>query len=173
MASYVALTTLGVKIGYALEVESGGLTKHPTVPTSGWTHIKGLRGSPNFNQEAGTFDTTTYENIENESAVATLKPALSGQTFTGILSQGFSDDWDKLVEKCEEAKKQNKRMYYVIYIPNYKKAQYFSGYADELQFPELPVNSGIEIDVHINQDGGESFTDVAPDPETGWASDGE
>lgn len=173
MASYIAFTTIGVKIGYAMEVESGGLTKHPNVPTTGWKHIKGLKGSPNFNQETGTFDTTTYENKESESVVSTLKPAPSGQTFTAILSQGFSDDWDKLVSACETAKEQNKRMYYVIYIPNYTKAQYFSGYADELMFPELPVNSGIEIDVHIDQDGGEAFTDTAPDPTTGWASDGE
>lgn len=167
--SYIALSTIGVKVGYAQEVESGGLDNHPTVPKSGWKQIKGLRNTPNFNGEANTDDTTTFENTEMESALTLLKPAPSGLTFQAVLSQGFSDDWDTLVSACKTAKAANKRMYYVIEIPGFSKAQYFSGYADEILFPELGVNAAINsFDVHIDQDGGEPFIDDAP---TGWATE--
>lgn len=171
-SSYIALSTIGVKVGYAQEIENGGLTKHPTVPSSGWKHIKGLKATPNFNSEADTADTTTFENTETQSALTLLKPAPGALTFQAVLSQGFADDWKTLVDECKTAKDANKRMYYVIYVPGFKSAQYFSGYADEINFPELSVNSAInEFDVHIDQDGGEPFVDDAPDKDKGWASE--
>lgn len=171
-SSYIALSTIGVKIGYAQEIDNGGLATHPTVPTTGWKHIKGLKATPNFNNEANTEDVSTFENIEMESSLTLLKPAPGSLTFQAVLSQGFADDWENLIKACNLAKTNNKRMYYVIYIPGFKSAQYFSGYADEINFPELSVNSAInEFDVHIDQDGGEPFVDTAPDKDKGWASE--
>lgn len=169
--SYIALSTIGVKVGYAQEVNSGGLTNRPTVPKTGWKQIKGIKNTPNFNSEATTGDTTTYENVEYESAMTLLKPAPGSLPFTAVLSQGFYDDWSELVTACETAKKSNKRMYFVIYIPGFKKSQYFSGYADDISFSELPVNSVInDFTVYVDQDGGEVFIDDAPDVTTGWLS---
>lgn len=171
-SSYIALSTIGVKIGYAQEVARDGLANHPTVPKTGWKHIKGLKATPNFNSEADTADVSTFENTEMQSSLTLLKPAPGSLTFQAVLSQGFADDWKALVDACNTAKTANKRMYYVIYIPGFKSAQYFSGYADEINFPELSVNSAInEFDVHIDQDGGEPFVDDAPNESTGWASE--
>ena len=172
MASYIALSTIGVKVGYAQEVESGGLTNHPTIPKTGWKHIKGLKRTPSFNNEAESADTTTFENLETQSSKSLLKPAPGALTFQAVLSQGFADDWETLVNACKTAKAANKRMYYVVYVPGFDTAQYFSGYADEISFPELNVNSALnEFDVHIDQDGGESVTDDAPDVTTGWLAE--
>lgn len=172
--SYIALTTIGVKIGYAVEVASGGLTDHPTVPKTGWKRIKGLKSTPDFNQSPSTADVSTFENIEYTSKVGLLSEAPDSMEFNAVLSQGFADDWEKmLTEYNTNAKAANKRMWYVIEIPGFDQAQYFSGIPDEIKFPAMDVNTAIDnFAVHITPDGGESFVDDKPLEDGGW-SDGE
>lgn len=160
MANYTALTTIGVKVGYALETTDG------TRPNTGYKHLKGLRTTPDFNVAPNTADVSTFENVEFTSKVGLLKEAPDNYEFGGVLSQGLGTDWKTLITAYGTGAK---RMWFVIEVPGYDDAMYFSGIPEKLSFPSFEVNNAItDMSLFINADGGEPVVDTKP---TQWAAD--
>ena len=160
MANYTALTTIGVKVGYALANEGD---EHPK---TGYTHLKGLRTTPDFNVAPNTADVSTFENVEFTSKVGLLKEAHDNYEFGGVLSQGLGTDWKTLVTAYGTGAK---RMWFVIEVPGYDDAMYFSGIPEKLSFPSFEVNNAItDMSLFINADGGEPVVDAKP---TAWVGE--
>lgn len=160
MANYTALTTIGVKVGYALANEGD---EHPK---TGYTHLKGLRTTPDFNVAPNTADVSTFENEEFTSKVGLLKEAPDNYEFGGVLSQGLGTDWKTLITAYGTGAK---RMWFVIEVPGYDDAMYFSGIPEKLSFPSFEVNNAItDMSLFINADGGEPVVDAKP---TAWVGE--
>lgn len=160
MANYTALTTIGVKVGYALANEGD---EHPK---TGYTHLKGLRTTPDFNVAPNTADVSTFENVEFTSKVGLLKEAPDNYEFGGVLSQGLGTDWKTLITAYGTGAK---RMWFVIEVQGYDDAMYFSGIPEKLSFPSFEVNNAItDMSLFINADGGEPVIDAKP---TQWVGE--
>jgi hypothetical protein len=63
----IALSTIGIKVSYAVETTAG------TRPTADYTHIPDLKSIPSFNPSPNTADATTFDNTEYTSYVQLLK----------------------------------------------------------------------------------------------------
>lgn len=160
MANYSALTTIGVKVGYALAGEGD---EHPK---TGYTHLKGLRTTPDFNVAPNTADVSTFENVEFTSKKSLLKDIPDNFEFGGVLSQGLGTDWKTLITAYGTG---TKRMWFVIEVPGYEDALYFPGIPEKLSFPSFEVNTAIaDMSLFINNDGGEALMDAKP---TAWVGE--
>lgn len=167
MAKTIALTTIGVKIGYAVSVTRPLKWKTETI-TDGFTQIEGLKSTPDFNAAPNNADVTTFENQQYTSKVGLLREAPDSMEFQAVLSQGFADDWAAAVSKYEtEVKAKSnttgKRMWWVIEIPGFDKAQYFTGEPEAISFPALDVNTAVDnFSVFVTPDGGEATVADVP-----------
>lgn len=172
MAKTIALSTIGVKIGYAVSETRPTQWKKSTGSTlgdAGFTRIEGLKSTPDFNAAPNSVDVTTFENQISTSKLGLLKEAADNYQFNAILSQGFADDWKTAVSTYASKVKNSenntdgkKRMWWVIEVPGYSDAQYFSGEPMALSFPELEVNNSIEIPVYVVPDGAEAEVATKP-----------
>lgn len=167
MGKTIALTTIGVKIGYAVGVENPKKWNSKS-STDGYTRIEGLKSTPDFNQSPNNADVTTFENDTYTSKVGLLREAPDSFEFQAVLSQGFATDWQTAVTKYETDVKAasnttGKRMWWVIEIPGFDQAQYFTGEPQKVSFPSLEVNSAIDsFSVYVTPDGGEALIDSKP-----------
>ena len=67
MAEAIPMSTIGVKVSYCIETTAG------TRPTTGYTHIKGIKSTPDMNVAPSTADTTTFDNLEYTTHIDLLK----------------------------------------------------------------------------------------------------
>lgn len=134
----IALTTIGLKISYAVEQTSG------VRPTDGYIHIKGLKGTPDFNTEPNTFDTTTFENEKFTSHGMLLSDLPGSLAFEAVFSQEFADDWDKVVSDYSEGMQSGLATWFCIDIPGFDKSIFFSGQPVKRGWTSMEANTGID-----------------------------
>ena len=171
MAKTIALSTIGVKIGYAVSETRPTQWKKSTISSlgdAGFTRIEGFKSTPDFNAAPNSVDVTTFENQISTSKLGLLKEAADNYEFKAVLSQGFADDWKTAVSTYASKVKGTdnvdgkKRMWWVIEVPGYSDAQYFSGEPMALSLSGLEVNNSIEITVYVVPDGAEAEVAVKP-----------
>ncbi len=120
-----------------------------TRPISGYTHITGLRSTPDFNQAPNTGDGTTFENKTYTTKVPLLRELPDSLEFGAVLGQEFFDKWADLVDAFDTAKTTNKSIWFCIDIPGLKQSMYFEGEPISMGLPAMEQNSVIESPVYI------------------------
>lgn len=147
MAKNIALSTIGVKISYAVEASAG------TRPTSGYKRIHGLYSTPDFNAAPSTADVTSFDNEEYTSKIALLKDIPDNIEFGARFGQTFYDEWTALCTAYDSAKEANKEVWFCIDIPDFTKSIYFTGRPIKLGIPAMEANSGIDGSAYVAPTG--------------------
>lgn len=147
MAKNIPLSTIGVRVSYAVETSSG------TRPTTAYTIIKGLYSTPDFNVAPSTADVTSFDNVEYTSKIALLKEMPDTIEFGARFGQEFANGWKALVTAYETANTAGKEVWFCIDIPDYDESIYFTGRPIKLGLPALEANSGIDTAVYVAPTG--------------------
>ena len=143
MAEAIALSTIGVKIGYAIETTKG------TRPTSGYTHIKGIKSSPDMNVAPSTADTTTFDNQEYTTHIDLLKEMPDTLEFNAQFSQELYNTWDTLCSQSVTGLQSGLNTWFCIDIPGFDKTIYFTGKPAKMGIPAMETNSAIEVPLYV------------------------
>lgn len=145
-------STAGIKVYYAVEVTAG------TRPTSGYTHIAGIKSTPDFNESPENLDVTDLADAVYRRSIPGLIPAGDSQAFRANLTTAFKTAWAGLVTASETAKASGKATWFEIAIPNFDSF-YFAGIPTPLGVSGFEVGQVAEIDAY-----------VTPNQIEGWAS---
>ena len=165
MAKNIPLSTIGVKISYAVETVAGQR------PTTGYNIIHGLYSTPDFNAAPNTADATSFDNKEYTTKIALLKEIPDNLEFGARMGQTFVNEWETLVSAYETGIKTSSgalETWFCIDIEGLDKSIYFTGKPIALGIPSMEANSGIDITAYISPTGEPTFS---TDPT--YANDGE
>lgn len=143
----INLSTLGIKMGYAVEATKG------TRPTSGYTQLVGVKSTPSLNPSPDTLETTTLEETEYKTYVDGLKDLGGALEFTFNLTEDLLSQWDTLMTAYEAGKASEKNTWFVIVIPGLTNAYYFPGNPSAMGLPETSVNAVLETTNYITPVG--------------------
>ena len=80
----IALTSIGVKVSYCIPTSEPAKGE---VPSGQFTHIQGLRSTPDFNIAPSTGDGTTFENERYTTKVPLLREMPDTLEFNAVLGQ--------------------------------------------------------------------------------------
>lgn len=147
MAKNIPLSTIGVKISYAVEITAGSR------PTTGFTRIHGIYSTPDFNIAPSTADATSFDNTEYTSKIALLKEMPDTVDFGVRLGKTFVAEWKALVQAYETAKESGKEVWFCIDIPDIDEAIYFTGQPIKLGLSAMDANSGIDTTAYVAPTG--------------------
>lgn len=143
----IALSTIGIKVSYAVETTAG------TRPTTGYTHIPDLKSIPSINPEPGTEDATTFDNLEYTSYIETLKDLGGALEISANFTQELFDIWETMVDAYDEAIATGKRTWFAFDIPNFDKAAFLPVTPSRMGIPEAEANALLETSVYITPIG--------------------
>lgn len=163
MAKNIPLSTIGVKVSYAVETSAG------TRPTSDFVKLHGIYSTPDFNASPSTADATSFDNLEYTTKISLLKDIPDNLEFGVRLGQAFVTEWEALMSAYETGIKDSKETWFCIDIDGLDKSIYFTGKPIALGIPSMEANSGIDMTVYISPTGEPVFS---TDP-TYKAEDGE
>lgn len=139
----INLSTAGIMFAYAVETTAG------TRPTTGYTRIKGIKSTPDFNPAPDSLETTTLDETEFKTYIDGLKDVGGAVEFTFNLTEEFMDNWETLMTAYETAKVANKATWFTIIIPGLTNAFFFTGNPSDLGMPETSVNEVLEITAYV------------------------
>lgn len=162
----IALSTIGVKVSYAVESEIG------VRPETGYIHLPDFKSTPDFNPQPNTIESTTFDNLEFTSYISGLKDLGGALQFTVNFTQTLIDKWNGtggVLDKYDIAKAAGKSMYFCVDIPGFSESIYFAGEPSKMGLPEMSQNSLLESTVFISPIGEPVWgTDPIYDSETSY-----
>lgn len=158
MADNIALSTIGVRVGYFVETEE--ITDKSTLKSKTFTRIHGLYSTPDFNVAPNTADVTSFDNETYTSKIALLREIPDNIEFGARFGQGFATEWETLCSAYDTAATSNKQVWFCISIKGYTKAIYFKGKPLDLGLPAMEANSGIDISVYISPESEPAYADA-------------
>lgn len=148
MADNIALSTIGVRVGYFVETEA--ITATTALSEKTFTRLHGLYSTPDFNVAPNTADVTSFDNETYTSKIALLREIPDNVEFGARFGQEFATEWEALCSAYAAAAKSGKQVWFCITIKSYTKAIYFKGKPLDLGLPAMEANSGIDISVYIS-----------------------
>lgn len=129
-------STAGITVKYST-------TSGDTHPTSGYTVIKGIKSTPDFNPEPSTLDVTDLSDLEYKRSISGLKDVGGAVAFNANLTAEFKSAWETLVTASN-----GKAIWFEIAIPNFDSF-YFAGIPSPLGVSGFEVDSVAEISAYI------------------------
>lgn len=150
MAKNIPLSTIGVKVSYAVETTAG------TRPTTGYKKIHGLFSTPDFNIAPSTTDATSFDEINYTYKLTLLREMPDSVTFGARFGQTFANDWSAAVAAYETGIKASptpKETWFCIDIEGYSKSLFFTGRPLALRFPAMEANNRIDHTAYIAPTG--------------------
>ncbi len=151
------LTTIGMKIGIAVEETAG---KKPT----SFKHIPKIYEMDLPSVEPSTAETTTYDNLKNTSSVPIL--ADTGDTY-GLTARGTTLEdaetvWNAAVTEYE-SDDTGKRCWLCITIADAKNSYMYPIVPRKTELPsDLPLNDVVAISMYYTLDGDIETVSEAP-----------
>ena len=139
----VDISTAGIIVAYAFETTAN------TRPTTGWTHIPGIKSIPSLNEQPNMIDTTTLDELATRVGVPGLKGLPTGTNFTASWTDALIKQWADVMSKYETAKSSGKQMWITVVVPGITDAFYFSAIPSALDLPAAGVEAAAEIDIYI------------------------
>lgn len=144
-------STIGVKLGYAVEASAG------TRPTTGYTNIPDIKNIPSMD--------LTPSKLEVSNLVDEYKRYIPGQkdagddiAITANMTASLKTVWSTLVAAAESAWTSGNSTWFEISIPGFDSF-YFAGLPTEMGFNEMGVDAVAEASLHI-----------IPNQIAGWAT---
>ena len=147
MPNAIYLSTIGVKLKYAVEATAG------TRPTSGYTELVGVKSIPSMAPAPDTLETTTLNETEYKTYIPGLKDLGGALSFTFNLSQAIKDTWEALMTAYTTAKESSKRTWFEIVVPGLDESLFFPGEPSNMGLPEMGVNEVAEVENSITPTG--------------------
>ena len=129
-------STAGITVKYSAAQGS-------THPTSGYTVIKGIKSTPDFNPEPSTLQVTDLSDLEYHRYIAGLKDVGGAVSFTANLTTEFKTAWDALVTAAD-----GNTVWFEIAIPNFESF-YFAGIPSPLGVSAFEVDAVAEINAMV------------------------
>lgn len=151
----IRLSTLGIKVSYAIESVSGQR------PVNGYTHLTMLKEVPSLNVAPNTIDATVLSDAEYVVYVQGLKDLGGALEFSANFTEEFYNQWTGAYEAYLLAKKESRRMWLAIDIPDFSQAFFYPIEPAKYDFGGATVNSVLESPIHLTIVG-ESVVDVKP-----------
>jgi len=151
----IRLSTLGIKVSYAIESVSGQR------PVNGYTHLTMLKEIPSLNVAPNTIDATVLSDSEYIVYVQGLKDLGGALEFNANFTEEFYNQWTEAYETYLLAKKESRRMWLAIDIPDFSKAFFYPVEPAKYDFGGATVNSVLESPIHLTIVG-ESVVDAKP-----------
>lgn len=148
MADNIALSTIGVRVGYFKETEA--ITATSALKGKTFTRLHGLYSTPDFNVAPNTADVTSFDNETYTSKITLLREIPDNVEFGARFGQEFATEWEALCTAYDDAAAKGTRVWFCITIKGYTKAIYFKGKPLDLGLPAMEANSGIDISVYIS-----------------------
>ena len=146
----IAISSIGIKVSYAFEAVAG------TRPTTGYTHIEGIKEIPELNPAPDTLETTSFDNLEYKTYINGLKDLGGSLTFTANFTQDLFDKWNGtggIMEQYEANKDSGKEMWISIDIPGITKACYFTAEPSKIGVPSAGINEVLETSLYLTPTG--------------------
>lgn len=151
----IRLSTLGIKVSYAIESVSGQR------PVNGYTHLTMLKEIPSLNVAPNTIDATVLSDAECVVYVQGLKDLGGALEFSANFTEEFYNQWTGAYEEYLLAKQESRRMWLAIDIPDFSKAFFYPIEPAKYNFGGATVNSVLESPIHLTIVG-ESVVDAKP-----------
>lgn len=142
----MALTTLGVHMGYATSKTPGA---------NGFTDIPGLKSIPSLSPAPDALESSTLAETEYKTYEEGLKDLGGALEFTSNFDNDFVTAWETMM--TAQAGTANKRLYFCVAHPDLDKAVVFEGKAASLGIPETGVNAIWEATDYITPTGAPEF----------------
>lgn len=149
----INLTSIGVKIGYAVESTKG------TRPTTGYKHIPQITEIPDMDSEPEALETTSLDNEEYRTYTSGLKDLGGALSFTANLTQELLDLWNGdgsttgVMGEYETAKAADKGMWLVVIIPGLDKSIFFTFEPSPIGLIGMGVNEVIDCNLYVTPTG--------------------
>lgn len=137
------LSTAGMLLGYATETTKG------TRPTEGYIKIPEIKTMPSFNPQPNTIQSTTLEETEYHTYVKGLKDLGGALDYGANLTEDFITAVDSMVSAYDEAAKEGKAMWFIVYHPKLTKSLFFTGEPSKVSFNEADVDAMAETTLYI------------------------
>lgn len=141
--SNVRLSTIGIKVSYAIESVSGQR------PTTGYKVLDMIKEIPSLNVAPNTIDATVLSDSEYVVYVQGLKDLGGSLEFNANFTEEFYNQWTEAYEEHLLAKKENRRMWLAIDIPGFSRAFFYPVEPAKYDFGGATVNSVLESPIHL------------------------
>lgn len=162
MAKNIALTTIGVRIGY--KVETSDDARDGKTPAKGeYTRIHGLYSTPEFNSAPNTKDASSFDNEVYTTKLPLLREIPDTLEFGVRLGQLFVDEWETLISAYDTGIESDYETWFVIDIKGLDRSIYFTGKPLELGIPSMDANDGIDSTAYISPTGEPVFVKDSTD----------
>lgn len=161
----VDISTAGIIVAYAFETTAN------TRPTTGWTHIPGIKSIPSLNEQPNMIDTTTLDELTTRVGVPGLKGLPTGTNFTASWTDALIKQWADVMSKYETAKSSGKQMWITVVVPGITDAFYFSAIPSALDLPAAGVEAAAEIDIYITPTSERTMA-AKPTSISAWSASG-
>ena len=147
MGKPMDLTTIGIRLGYAIETTAG------TRP-SAFVNIPNPKNVPDMSPEPNSIDITSLNDLEYMRYTKGLKDLGGALSFTIGMSKELLSMWNAMVSASETARAAGKATWFTLYHPGLDESFFFTGEPDALGFPGADVNAAWDATVYIAPTGG-------------------
>lgn len=142
----IALSTAGIKLGYAVETTAG------TKPTA-FTQIERAMSLPGINPQPENIDVTPLDATEWKEYIAGLKDTGGALAIRFSLNNDFVTKWAALVSAYKTAKKDDKATWVEFWVPGLTNGFFFTCEPSDLGFGGAEVNAHLEIEAYVTPTG--------------------
>jgi len=139
----IRLSTLGIKVSYAIEAVSG------TRPTTGYVHLSMIKEVPSLNVAPNTIDATVLTDSQYVVYVQGLKDLGGALEFNANFTEAFYNEWTSAYDLYLSAKAENRRMWLCVDVPDFSRAFYYPIEPAQYDFGGASVNSVLESPIHL------------------------
>lgn len=158
-----ALTSIGLKLGIAIETTAG------TMPTTLYYKIPGVTDLP-LDFEPDTIETTSYDNLEYKSYLPGLKDTGGIISLEANYSEYGVDMWDDIVDKLSpDNNTTGKKAWLLVSIEGTDRKWFIPINPVLTGLPSAPVNDKVSINYNFTV-AGDIDTQTIADDSTYWAS---
>lgn len=141
----VALSTLGVKVGYAF----GASETDKTRPATGYKVLEDIKEVPDFNPSPDSIEVTPLINTEYKTYVQGLKDLGGDLAFTANFTQELLDAYNDASTGIIAQYEEGKLMWLVIDHPKLETSLYINVAPSKLGLNSMSVNSAMEVALHF------------------------
>lgn len=141
----MALSTLGIKIGYCVATTAG------TAPTSGYTELVGIKSIPAIGGAPETYESTTLNETEFKTYVMGLMDTGGSIELKFNNTDAFQTAWAALksASDTDAALSSPKGYWFCIIIPGLTKGFYFEGRPAALALSQIDVGNVLEASGYV------------------------
>lgn len=141
----VALSTLGVAVGYAFTTD----TETNTRPTTGYKILVDIKDVPDFNPTPDTIEVTPLVNEQYKTYIHGLKDLGGDLAFLANFTQELFDEYETATSGIMAQYNSGRHMWLVIDHPKLSKSLYINVTPSPLGLNAMAVNSAAEVTLHF------------------------